>query len=206
MSNEKLPLSSAGTPGMVVGADSPLLSFLSGISGASPSSNITAPPSHDVLGFSPILSTSNGHVLTSTTGGATSTITSLPLDAELDQLMKSLGGPVDATKVSSEDIDKLLGSINVDFSSGAALSGALVSSSSIDPLAAFSIDIGVDLKASVSLSSAVSSGPTSEPMFTLNPLSGVSSSSFGATDISYAGLHSASPGLPGIDLQCLDLI
>ncbi|KAJ2524435.1 hypothetical protein GGI11_000826, partial [Coemansia sp. RSA 2049] len=43
--------------------------------------------------------------------------TALPIDADIDQLMRSLSDSVDTSHVSNEDIDKLLGSINVNFSS-----------------------------------------------------------------------------------------
>ncbi|KAJ2516207.1 hypothetical protein GGI11_003520 [Coemansia sp. RSA 2049] len=43
--------------------------------------------------------------------------TALPIDTDIDQLMRSLSDSVDTSHVSNEDIDKLLGSINVNFPS-----------------------------------------------------------------------------------------
>ncbi|KAJ2815286.1 hypothetical protein GGI24_006104, partial [Coemansia furcata] len=78
-------------------------------------------------------------------------ITSLPLDADLDLIMRSLDDSADIPKVSSDDIDKLLGSINVDFSASGVRSGVSASAPNVDPLASLSLDLGLDLSAPASL-------------------------------------------------------
>ncbi|KAJ2759758.1 hypothetical protein H4S06_002073 [Coemansia sp. BCRC 34490] len=53
--------------------------------------------------------------------------TALPIDADIDQLMRSLSDSVDTSHVSNEDIDKLLGSINVNFPSDMVIPGSSAS-------------------------------------------------------------------------------
>ncbi|KAJ2661416.1 hypothetical protein IWW48_002399 [Coemansia sp. RSA 1200] len=78
--------------------------------------------------------------------------TALPIDADIDQLMRSLSGSVDTSHVSNEDIDKLLGSINVNFPSDMVIPGSSTGNGADnDPLASLSRDLGIDLSTSVSL-------------------------------------------------------
>ncbi|KAJ2892971.1 hypothetical protein IWW38_003023, partial [Coemansia aciculifera] len=173
---------------MSASTDSPLISFLNSISGGS---NSAALSSHDMLDLSSILPSSSAQ-LQDTVSGAPNVMTPLPLDADLDMLMRSLDDSSSVPKVSSDDIDKLLGGINVDFSSSGTRPIVSTNVSNIDPLASLGIDLGIDLSAPMSLPSTSLSSTTHEPMFTLNPLA----------DLSQAGLHMASmpasPGLSGI--------
>ncbi|KAJ2161574.1 hypothetical protein GGF46_001344 [Coemansia sp. RSA 552] len=83
-------------------------------------------------------------------GGASSSTPSMSLDSDIDQLMKSLSNSVDTTRVSDVDIDKLLGSISASFTADGSAAGMPVSTPDIDPLAALSRDLGIDLKATSS--------------------------------------------------------
>ncbi|KAJ1752681.1 hypothetical protein LPJ79_001067 [Coemansia sp. RSA 1821] len=79
--------------------------------------------------------------------GNTSLATSAPIASDIDQLMRSLGDSVDTSKVSDDEINKLLGSINADFSSNLALPSTQTNTSENDPLAALGRDLGIDFKA-----------------------------------------------------------
>ncbi|KAJ2747831.1 hypothetical protein GGI20_000126 [Coemansia sp. BCRC 34301] len=203
MSNDKPPLSSAGAPSMSVSAESPLMTFLNSISGSSAGNTSSALSPHDVLDLSSILPASDAQLQGTANNGVSNMVTTLPLDADLDMIMRSLNDSVDVSKVSSDDIDKLLGSISVDFSSSGARPGASGSVSNIDPLASLSMDLGIDLSASMSLPSTSLSTVASEPMFTLNPSAVISNSGISAGDFSQQGFHvesmPASPRLSGIN-------
>ncbi|KAJ2406469.1 hypothetical protein GGI10_005206, partial [Coemansia sp. RSA 2530] len=120
MSSEKPPLSGADAPSTSASTDSTLMTFLNSISGASMGTNSGALPSHDILDLSSILPVSGAQLQSTSNGGASNMITPLPLDADLDLIMRSLDDSVDVSKVSSDDIDKLLGSIGADFSTNGA--------------------------------------------------------------------------------------
>ncbi|KAJ2699270.1 hypothetical protein H4218_002746 [Coemansia sp. IMI 209128] len=207
MSSEKPPLSGADAPSTSASTDSTLMTFLNSISGASMGTNSGALPSRDILDLSSILPVSGAQLQSTSNGGASNMITPLPLDADLDLIMRSLDDSVDVSKVSSDDIDKLLGSIGADFSTNGARTGVPVSATNVDPLASLSLDLGLDLSAPTSLPSSTLSLATSEPMFTLNPLAGISNSGLSAADFSQAGFHvgsmPASPGLSGISDHAL---
>ncbi|KAJ2018052.1 hypothetical protein GGI06_002782, partial [Coemansia sp. S85] len=189
MSSEKPPLSGADAPSTSASTDSTLMTFLNSISGASMGTNSGALPSHDILDLSSILPVSGAQLQSTSNGGASNMITPLPLDADLDLIMRSLDDSVDVSKVSSDDIDKLLGSIGADFSTNGVRTEVPVSATNVDPLASLSLDLGLDLNAPTSLPSSTLSLATSEPMFTLNPLAGISNSGLSAADFSQAGFH-----------------
>ncbi|KAJ2065619.1 hypothetical protein GGI17_000163 [Coemansia sp. S146] len=207
MSNDKPPVSNVDAPSLPASTDSTLMTFLNSISGASMGNSSAALPSHDILDLSSILPVSGSHLQSTSNGGASNMITPLPLDADLDLIMRSLDDSVDVSKVSSEDIDKLLGSINVDFSANGGRSGVSTSASNVDSLASLSLDLGLNLSAPTSLPPNTLSIATSEPMFTLNPLAGISNSGLSAADFSQTGFHvasmPASPGLSGINDHAL---
>ncbi|KAJ2758505.1 hypothetical protein IWQ56_005982, partial [Coemansia nantahalensis] len=80
---------------------------------------------------------------------ATHSMVSIPIDTDIDQLVKSLGDSVDTSKVSDDDIDKLLGSINADFSASLALPSAPArAANSTDPLALLNHTFGIGLEPS----------------------------------------------------------
>lgn len=131
--------------------ESPLLSILSSIGSSSNSSGGSGGQEFDL---SSILSNGTLSATTAATRSvglsASATTTSHPIDSDIDQLMKSLsgGGAVDTTgKVTNDDLDKILGSIGMGFSSGTPVAGlSTTSASNGDPLEALSRDFGIDLK------------------------------------------------------------
>ncbi|KAJ2883871.1 hypothetical protein FB639_002077, partial [Coemansia asiatica] len=104
----------------------------------------------DTLDLSSILPSANA---TSSSSGNSASIASLPLDTDIDQLMKSLGDTVDTSKVSDDDLDKLLGSINASFATNIPLAASVASVDGTDPLAALSRDLGIDLSTPVAIPS-----------------------------------------------------
>ncbi|KAJ1771349.1 hypothetical protein LPJ74_002389 [Coemansia sp. RSA 1843] len=132
---------------------SSLLSFLSRINESTTAgAEASASPASSTLNFSSLLPTSGSVAGTNTNTSLAPAPTALPIDADIDQLMKSLGDSVDTSKVSNEDIDKLLGSLNVNFPPGMALPGTSTSrAADVDPLASLGRDLGIDLSTSVSL-------------------------------------------------------
>ncbi|KAJ2076972.1 hypothetical protein H4R24_005399 [Coemansia sp. RSA 988] len=58
------------------------------------------------------------------TGSTPQVATTTPIDTDIDQLMRSLGGTIDTSRVSAADIDQLLGSISAEISADAAQQSA----------------------------------------------------------------------------------
>ncbi|KAJ2837850.1 hypothetical protein J3B02_006397, partial [Coemansia erecta] len=135
--------------------ESPLLSIFTSASNAVnisriQSQNLGMTSAQDTLDLSSILPSANA---TSSSSGNSASIASLPLDTDIDQLMKSLGDTVDTSKVSDDDLDKLLGSINASFATNIPLAASVASVDGTDPLAALSRDLGIDLSTPVAIPS-----------------------------------------------------
>ncbi|KAJ2778413.1 hypothetical protein H4R18_004605 [Coemansia javaensis] len=80
-------------------------------------------------------------------GSAPHSLAPIPMAADIDQLVRSLGDSVDTSKVSDDDINKLLGSINADFSAGLALPGVPAGIPGADSLGLLSRNLGIGLDA-----------------------------------------------------------
>ncbi|KAJ1962326.1 hypothetical protein GGI12_002707, partial [Dipsacomyces acuminosporus] len=147
MSDENPVLKDIDVAGKTTSTESPLLSILSGLNGAASAANSgpQAAPSHESLDLSSILPSSHP---TSGDSGTSNSITSIPLDSDIDQLMKSLDSTVDTSKVSNDDIDKLLGSIGVSIPNNLSIPSVSSAAPGSDPLAALSRDLGIDLTSS----------------------------------------------------------
>ncbi|KAJ2710267.1 hypothetical protein H4R19_003834, partial [Coemansia spiralis] len=99
-------------------------------------------------------------------------LSSIPIDADIEQLVKSLGDSVDTSKVSDVDIDKLLGSLNADFSTSLGLpSVSAGAANGADPLALLSHTFGIGLDSlagRLATSGPESSGLLGGPAFSSN--------------------------------------
>ncbi|KAJ1724460.1 hypothetical protein LPJ53_001301 [Coemansia erecta] len=137
---------------MAGAAASPLLALF----GSDVAASVGTPQAGTPIDLSGLLPVSG---LSGSSGATTGALTPLPLDADIDQLMKSLGDNVDATKVSDEDLDKLLGSISAGFSSGMPSAPVASGSSGSDALAALSRDFGIDLSTPVAMRGSAAGGP-----------------------------------------------
>ncbi|KAJ2360010.1 hypothetical protein IW150_007626, partial [Coemansia sp. RSA 2607] len=162
-------------------AASPLLALFSSDATAS----VGTPQENTPIDLSGLLPVSGLSV--SSSGSNMGTMTPLPLDPDIDQLMKSLGDNVDTSKVSDEDLDKLLGSISAGFSSSTPSAPVVSSVNSSEALAALSRDFGIDLSTPVGLRSSASGS--------LGDIASLSagSSAFTPTPIT----HSSSAVVPG---------
>ncbi|KAJ2778166.1 hypothetical protein GGI15_004261, partial [Coemansia interrupta] len=132
-------------------AASPLLALF----GSDAAASVGTPQGTTPIDLSGLLPVSG---LSGSSAGTTGALTPLPLDADIDQLMKSLGDNVDTAKVSDEDLDKLLGSISASFSSSMPSAPAVSGVSGSEALAALSRDFGIDLSTPVGLRPSTS-GP-----------------------------------------------
>ncbi|KAJ2706930.1 hypothetical protein FB645_001225 [Coemansia sp. IMI 203386] len=174
--------------------ESPLLSIFTSASNAVNSSRVQNQAlgmtgAQDTLDLSSILPAAN---VTSSGSGNSASITSLPLDTDIDQLMKSLGDSVDTSKVSDDDLDKLLGSINASFSTSMPLAAPVASIDDSDPLAALSRDLGIDLSTPVAVPSTPSASLGDGAALSASP------SVFTPSGISAGAAASSTPESPAL--------
>ncbi|KAJ1935848.1 hypothetical protein GGF37_005838, partial [Kickxella alabastrina] len=183
--------------GISQSTDSPLLSSIFSSMGGGNSGMLGSGVStNDSLDLLSILPSSNNNNNNNNGSVNTLGITPMPLDPDIDQLMKSLGDIKDAPKVTDDELNKLLGSINVSFSSSMPMGSNMSSVSDSDSLAALGRDLGIDLSSPVPMS-------TSTPLAAMGD--GLSLSSFtpsmthGASQGMFGMQHTPSmPGSPGM--------
>ncbi|KAJ1862405.1 hypothetical protein LPJ57_006379, partial [Coemansia sp. RSA 486] len=106
--------------------------------------------------------------------------------------MKSLGDSVDTSKVSDDDLDKLLGSINASFSTSMPLAAPVASIDDSDPLAALSRDLGIDLSTPVAMPSTPSASLGDGAALSASP------SVFTPSGISAGAAASSTPESPAL--------
>ncbi|KAJ2452924.1 hypothetical protein EV183_002593 [Coemansia sp. RSA 2336] len=117
-------------------------------------------------GLSSVSATNSSGDNNSGSTGATGLTTAAPISSDIDQLMRSLSDSVDTSKVSDDELNKLLGSINADFSSNLALPSTQANASENDPLAALGRDLGIDFKSMGSTAPGVAGNITTRALET----------------------------------------